>query len=138
MKYLFNIAAVIFAALTSLSVRAPSNQTADEKAIRQAIELMAAAFNGRNEDVAKSLMTEDADFVNVRGTWSKGAAKIAQSRHARFQTALKNASIRVLDVQIRFIRPDVALIHELHEIVGMLDENGKELPPHRSSAFACS
>jgi uncharacterized protein (TIGR02246 family) len=76
-------------------------------------------------------MTEDADFVNVRGTWSKGANQIARSSHERFQTALKNASLRVLDFQIRFIRPDLALVHELHEIAGMLDENGKQLPAHR-------
>jgi len=37
------------------------------------------------------------------------AAAIAEARHARFATALKNASIRIIDVRIRFIRPDVAL-----------------------------
>ncbi|MGH7356493.1 MAG: YybH family protein [Candidatus Rokuibacteriota bacterium] len=62
----------------------------DEAAIRQLIEAMTAAFNTRNEGATAALMTEDADFVNVLGSWSKGAAEIARARHARFATALKN------------------------------------------------
>jgi uncharacterized protein (TIGR02246 family) len=105
--------------------------TDDEAAIRKTIDAMTAAFNTRNEDGTRSLMTEDADFVNVLGSWSKGAAEIARARHARFVTALKNASIRIIDVRIRLIRPDVALVHVNHEMTGMLDAAGTELPPHR-------
>lgn len=54
-----------------------------------------------------------------------------RARHARFATALKNASIRVIDVRVRFIRSDVALVHMNHEMSGMLDAAGAELPPHR-------
>src|SRR5437867_1207497 len=114
----------------------PSSKTAaqpsgDEAAIRQLIDAMTTAFNTRNQDATAALMTDDTDFVNVLGNWSKGAAEIARARHARFATALKNASIRVIDVRIRFIRPDVALVHMNHEMSGMLDAAGAELPPHR-------
>jgi uncharacterized protein (TIGR02246 family) len=52
------------------------------------------------------------------------------ARRARFASALKNASIRVIDTKIRFVRPDVALVHVTHEIRGMLNSDGKELPSH--------
>jgi ketosteroid isomerase-like protein len=78
----------------------PSSQAAgqpadDEAAIRKVIDAMTTAFNTRDEEATASLMTEDADFVNVMGSWSRGAAEIARARHGRFATALKNASIRI-------------------------------------------
>jgi hypothetical protein len=41
----------------------------------------------------------------------------------------KNASLRPMDATIRFLRPDIALAHVTHEMRGMLDASGKELPP---------
>ncbi len=102
----------------------------DEASIRQAVAAMTTAFNTRDDQATASLTTRDADFVTVTGTWSKGSADYLAARHARFVTALKNASIRVVDIRIRFLTPDVALAHVTHEIRGMLDADGKELPPH--------
>jgi len=102
----------------------------DEAAIRQAVATMTTAFNTRDDQASASLTTTDADFVTVTGTWSKGSADYLAARRARFATALKNASIRDIDIKIRFLRPDVALAHVTHEIRGMSDDNGKELPPH--------
>jgi uncharacterized protein (TIGR02246 family) len=95
------------------------------------MDAMTAAFDTRGEGATTRLMTSDADFVNVVGSWSTCAAEIARARHGRFATALKNASIRIIDVRTRFIRPDVAVVHVNHELIGMLDTAGNELPPHR-------
>jgi uncharacterized protein (TIGR02246 family) len=125
--------AIVFA-LGSLSfsnvnqINAQSQE--DEAAIRQAVATMATAFNTRDDQVTASLMTGDADFVTVTGAWSKSSADYLAARRARFATALKNASIRVVDIKIRFLRPDVALAHVTQEIRGMLDSDGKELPLH--------
>ncbi len=101
----------------------------DEKAIEAVIAEMTAAFNQRLP--VTSLFTDDADYVNVQGMWLKGAAQIERGRKQRFETALKDARIKVLDVQIRFLKPDVAIAHVTHEIEGMLDSSEKKLPPHR-------
>lgn len=127
------LAAAVVSGLAALSVSAVATpgSTGDERAIREALDAMTSAFNDHDETRMRSLMTEDADYVTVRGAWSKGVKQISQFRRARFAGALRHASLRVIEVQIRFIRRDVALVHELHEIVGMLDEAGKTLPPHR-------
>jgi uncharacterized protein (TIGR02246 family) len=104
---------------------------ADERAIRQAIDAMTAAFNGRDDAATEAVATADADFVTVTGNWTKGANAYTQARRKRFATALKNASIAPIDTHIRFLKPDVALAHVTHEIRGMLDESGRELPPQR-------
>jgi len=102
---------------------------ADEDAIRRVIADQTAAFNRHEVDTA--LFTEDADFVNVGGTWLKGAAEIERGRRSRFQTALKNARISLLEQDVRFIRPDVAIAHVLDEITGMTGPTGAPVPPQR-------
>lgn len=53
------------------------------------------------------------------------------SKGERMATVLKEAKIALIDLRIRFLRPDVALAHELHEMNGMLTEDGQRMPPHR-------
>jgi uncharacterized protein (TIGR02246 family) len=125
--------AIVFAlgSLTLTNVSQINAQTQeDEAAIRQAVATMTTAFNTRDDQATASLTTTNVDFVTVTGNWSKSSADYIAARRARFATALKNASIRVIDIKIRFLKPDVALAHVTHEIRGMLDADGKELPPH--------
>lgn len=46
------------------------------------------------------------------------------------KTVLKDAQITLRELRIRFIRPDVAVVHELHEMKGMLSSSGEKMPPH--------
>src|SRR5215471_15666858 len=103
--------------------------SADEQAIRQVIAAMDDAFNAHTPDV--SLFARDADFVNVNGTWLKGASDIESGRRAAFETRLKHARTQSLEVRIRFIRPDVAIVHVTSETDGITTSDGRELPPQR-------
>jgi uncharacterized protein (TIGR02246 family) len=132
MRSTFPAIAVALGSLSFSNVNQIDAQTQeDEAAIRQAVATMTTAFNTRDDQVTASLTTTDADFVTVTGAWSRSSADYLAARRARFATALKTASIRVIDIKIRFLRPDVALAHVIQEIHGMLDGDGKELPPHR-------
>ena len=81
----------------------------DEDAIEQVINDMTAAFNRHDSKNTSAVFTQDADFVDVRGTWLKGAAVIERERTARFETVQKEARVRQLDMRIRFVTPDVAI-----------------------------
>lgn len=98
----------------------------DEEAIKRVITDMTDAFNRHEPDA--SLFTSDADFVNVNGTWLRGAVEIDRGRKARFETVLKEASIKLLDIRIRFIRPDVAIAHVTNETSGIVVPGGQRLP----------
>jgi uncharacterized protein (TIGR02246 family) len=63
--------------------------------------------------------------------WRKGPAEIESRQKKRMETALREAEIALQDLRIRFVRPDVAIVHELHEMKGMLNENGESMPPHQ-------
>src|ERR1700737_334488 len=101
----------------------------DEDAIKQVIIDMTAAFN--RHDPNTSLFTQDADFVDVRGTWLKGAVAIGRGRTARFETVQKEAQVQQLDMRIRFVTPDVAIAHVTNEISGMTGPDGTKIPPQR-------
>jgi hypothetical protein len=60
--------------------------------------------------------------------WRRGPAEIESRQKERMETVLKNAKITLLDLRIRFIRPDVAIVHETHEMSGMLSDDGKTMP----------
>ena len=48
----------------------------------------------------------DADFVNVQGRWMKGVDEIRRGQKEEGVTRLKDAQITLLELDIRFIRPE--------------------------------
>ncbi|MBI4907316.1 MAG: SgcJ/EcaC family oxidoreductase [Acidobacteria bacterium] len=106
-----------------------ASRAGDERAIRRVIDDQTAAFN--RHEVDRSLFTTDADFVNARGIWLQGADAIERGRQAQFRGVLKSASIRLLDIRVRFVRPDVAIAHATYEISGMTGPDGVTMPPHK-------
>jgi len=122
------IAVVLFSIFLSRHILAqPSGE--DEEAIKRIISAMDEAFNAHEPDV--SLFARDADFVNVNGTWLKGASNIESGRRSAFGTRLKNARTKSLDVRVRFVRSDVAIVHVTSETAGITASDGRELPPQR-------
>jgi uncharacterized protein (TIGR02246 family) len=101
----------------------------DEAAIRTVIADQTAAFN--RHEVDRTVFTDDADFVNAQGIWLQGAPAIESGRRAQFQSALKAATIKPLDLRVRFLTPDVAIAHATYEISGMVGLDGLTMPPHR-------
>jgi uncharacterized protein (TIGR02246 family) len=93
-------------------------------------------FNNNHEAPLAASFTQDADFVNVYGMWRRGPAEIESRQKERMETVLKNAKITLLDLRIRFIRPDVPIVHETHEMSGMLSDDGKTMPPHRELSIS--
>ncbi len=105
-------------------------RTEDEEAIRRGALDRIERFN-RHDVSNLTSSTPDVDFVNVHGMWFKGAAELERGMKQRTGTALKEAKITLIDLRIRFVRPDVAIVHQTHEMNGMLDSEGKKMPPHQ-------
>jgi len=79
----------------------------------------------------KHHVTPDADFVNIYGMWRKGPAEIERRQRERMETVLREAKLTLLDLRIRFIRPDVAIVHQSQETGGYPDGDGHTMPPQR-------
>jgi uncharacterized protein (TIGR02246 family) len=102
----------------------------DETAIRSVIVDMTAGFNNHDPVAASRMYSEDADFTNVAGRQAKGAAEIEKFLAAGFKTRLKAATQETKDVTVRFVRPDVAIVHVTNQISGFLAADGSTVPPH--------
>ena len=107
------------------------NQREDEQAIRNVILQMTEGFNKHNAKAATEMYTSDADFVTVRGDKYTGAAEIQQKLAVIFSTRAKQATLKTLNVTVRFVNPDLAIAHVTNELSGLIDPAGLKLPAHQ-------
>jgi uncharacterized protein (TIGR02246 family) len=107
------------------------NQGMNEEAIRNVILQMTAGFNKHDAKAATQMYTSDADFVNVRGDKYTGAEEIQQKLEAIFLTRAKQATLKTLNVTVRFVNPGLAIAHVTNELSGLVDSAGVKLPSHK-------
>src|SRR4030095_3696144 len=89
---------------------AAAAQTRDQReddAIRAVIAGITEAFNRHDAKAWIRFATSDAQLVTVRGESMTGVAEIERGLTTLFQTRNKNATVRVLALTVRLIRPDV-------------------------------
>jgi uncharacterized protein (TIGR02246 family) len=103
----------------------------DEEAIRKIVAEMTDGFNRHDANAAARMYAADADFVTVRGDAAAGSEEIERKLAAIFDTRAKAAVLTTLEVRVRFIRPDVALVHVANELSGLVSAEGEKLPAHR-------
>jgi uncharacterized protein (TIGR02246 family) len=103
----------------------------DEQAIRQVITEMTEGFNSHDGRAASRMYMPEARLVTVRGEVMEGQAAIEKGLTSIFETRAKAATHRTLNVSIRFLRPDVALVHVTNELSGLVAPDGAALPSHQ-------
>ena len=137
MKNLIKLTPIVFVITFFLCLSAcfTSRQTTqkrskDEQEIRRIAMERIESFNNHVGPQSNSY-TLDADFVNAYGMWRRGSAEIESRQKERMQTVLKDAKITLIDLRIRFLKPDVAIVHQLHELSGVLTNTNEKMPPHR-------
>ena len=103
---------------------APNARTEDEAGIRENVKQMEAGWNAKQGALFAKPFTEDADYVVINGMYFKGRAAIEKAHQQIFNTFYKNTTLSLAIRQVRFLRPDVALVH----VSGHMDapENEKQ------------
>lgn len=96
-----------------------SEQTAHETAITQLITEYLAVREENNEQALLALLTEDVDQLTTSGTLRSGRDHVSSGSLA---STRNNSGTRYITVEtIRFIRPDVAIMNGLYDIVDRAD-----------------
>ena len=126
MKHLVVITVGICLLLTS--VPAMADQAADEAAVREVVE---QAFAAANKHDAKALMSLCAEgFENWTGT-RKGRAAWEKSLSETWGRQKDQKYELLEEIGLIFVTPNVA-IHKYRELTtGLLDADGKPLPPRK-------
>jgi len=83
----------------------------DERAIRELNASTEAAWNNHDAAAMDQPFVEDCDFVNVFGEWISGRDKLIKTHTAVFAGPLRESYKRFNVEKIRFVRPDVAVVH---------------------------
>ncbi|MGI8641276.1 MAG: SgcJ/EcaC family oxidoreductase [Pyrinomonadaceae bacterium] len=110
-KFLGTILITICAATLVLAQENTSKTSKDEAAIRANVEQMAKGWNAKSGAEFAKPFAEDSDYVVINGMHIKGRADNAKSHQQIFDTIYKDSSIISIVKQIRFLRPDVAVVH---------------------------
>lgn len=110
---LFTVAAValvLFGTVTG-NTQTPQSSSGDEAAIRKIVQQLQDGWNAHDGKAFAEPFAPDADYVNVRGLPAKGRDAIEKGHTAIFSTIYKESHNVGTVKSIRFVRPDVAVVH---------------------------
>ncbi len=107
------ILVLVFAAIGIAAQKkaAVSDTSKDEVAIRANVAQMTKGWNMKSGVEFAKPFAEDSDYVVINGYYIKGRAANAEAHQRIFETVHKNSILGYAVEQIRFLRPDVAVVH---------------------------
>ena len=90
---------------------AQDSHATDEAVIRESVKQMEMGWNTKSGALFAKPFAEDADYVVINGMHIKGRAVIETAHQRIFDTIYKDTTISLAVKQVRFLRPDVAVVH---------------------------
>jgi uncharacterized protein (TIGR02246 family) len=111
--YLFAAALVAFMLVNVQASHTYTSQNAskDEEAIRQVVQQVQDGWNAHDGKAFAAPFAADADYVIVNGMRATGREAIEKGHTAIFTTIYKDSHNLGTVKSIRFLRPDVAVVH---------------------------
>ena len=125
------VALGVFATTDSAAQTPSSGARSDEDSIKAVMAATTDAFSRHDAKAWVRFCTPDAQLVTVRGESMKGIAEIEKGLASIFQTRGRHVTLKTLELVVRFIRPDVALVHVTNELSGLISPEGQTLPAHQ-------
>jgi uncharacterized protein (TIGR02246 family) len=112
------------------TTRSATSQSTDEAAVRALYQQMMHGWNQGSGKAFAAVFAEDGDLIGFDGTHLKGRQEIARFHQPLFETHLKGTRLIGQATSVRFLSPDVALMHA----IGGTVMRGKSAPsPERDS-----
>lgn len=93
------------------SAQTPQTSSTDEAAIRQAVQQVQDGWNAHDGKAFAAPFAADADYVVVNGMSLKGREAIEKGHTTIFTTIYKDSHNVGTIKSVRFLRPDVAVVH---------------------------
>lgn len=87
-------------------------------------------WNIHNMDSMGTLLSDDVDFINVGGNWLKGKNQAIHDHKIKHQNIKFRTSVWQTDsVAIKYIKPDLAIMHISWGISGDFENDGTPRQP---------
>lgn len=97
-----------------------------EEAIRETLDSLATAWNRQEVELFASLFTDDADYVSGTGLWLRGRKAIEQGISGGRAMTGEQSNVMITGTWIKFLRTDVALVHNTWKMGGSTDQKQGE------------
>src|SRR5580658_1220035 len=99
-------------ALVSIAVSTAHAQTKlDEETVYNLPQAFCAAFNKHDGHQLAQIMADDIDFVTVGALWLHGKSDFEKYHTRLLNGRFHGIKFQVLQVAVRFLRPDIAIVH---------------------------
>jgi len=104
---------LVFACLvmSGSAIRAQTPPSSDEAAIRAVVQQVQNGWNTHDAKAFSAPFAENADYVVMNGLTIKGRTAIEMGHAGIFSTIYKDSKNAGTVKAVRFIRPDVAVVH---------------------------
>jgi len=126
-QFMILSAAIISLALAPLCTATINVLTPDEVAIRKWISDYTVAWNKHDARALALLFREDADFVGGSGGVFRGRSQIERLMAEEFSAPLKEWKLTNAIEDIRFLKPDIAIVNGTYEATG-IGSNAQSAP----------
>lgn len=117
--------------LLPAATRAQEARPANGRAIRAIEARWEAAWNRHDIPGMIELFAPGADVVNLAGEWFHGRGEFARSLETLHAAKVKGGVWKTESVEIRFLAPDVAIVHVFFHSSGERNPDGTPIPPRR-------
>src|SRR5215471_20169856 len=114
-------------ALTSVSLHAQSK--VDEEAVSKLPQSFCDAWAKHDGHELAKIMADDVDFVTVATVYLHGRADFEKFHTRLLSGRFKDSTITPLETTVRFLRPDMAVVHWSWKIEGDKNFDSTPRPP---------
>ena len=121
MKSFFPVFLALFVAAT-LPLSAQTKP--DEEAVRKLPQAFVDAWNKHDGHELAKIMADDVDFVTVGATWIHGRPDFEKYHTRLLSGRFRESTTTPLQIAVRFLRPDIAVVHWSWTIVGDKNPDG--------------
>ena len=99
--------------------------------IRQLEKSWCESWNKHDMKLLTDLLTKDVDFVTVGGRWLRGRKEFKEHTGMYHATSFKHSVFNVTATTIKFINPNLALVHAKWRMSGDFDPDGTPRKPRK-------
>lgn len=101
----------------------------DLKALNALAEKWKNYWNNHDMDSMGTLLRNDVDFVTVGGRWLKGKTEAVNHHKERHQVVFKTSMWQTDSIAIKYVKPDLAIMHIGWGLSGDVDPDGTPRKP---------
>jgi uncharacterized protein (TIGR02246 family) len=116
-------ALVLLLCMTSFNLYAQTKM--DEDAVRKLPQSFCDAWAKHDGHELAKIMAEDIDFVTVGAHWFHGRGDFEKYHSRLLSGRFKEAALTLLQEEVRFLQPNMAVVHWSWKIDGDKDYDGK-------------